>query len=903
MNRREFLIKSGALTAGCLAGGAIARAATSPAAHSRHPGQVAIICDPSDKTIDTPSARWAIGTLRDALTDRNIDASVCARIDEAPDGAFCIVATDGVSPFARDLGVAPAGQPEVFSLLSGRLGTHDVLVASGTDSRSLVYALTELADSVGLAADPIAALHLPLPVTERPANEVRGIVRAFASAQYDLAWYWDKAFWENYLSMLATHRFNRIQLAFGLGCDASENVSDSYLQFPYPFLVRVPDRSVEMINLSVDQRERNLEMLRFASDEAARRGLDFHLGLWTHSCAGMDSLGASHRIAGLTPANHAPYCGDALALVLKECPNIRGVTLRTGPKSGIPEGSRDFWATVLEGCKRAGRPLSIDLDPEGLDSLTLKAAQGTGMPVSISPKFWAEHLGLPYHQAAVRPQDLPARDRGTGLPARREGGPGSLTYSYGELFSEDRKYSVIHRIWPGTQRVLLWGDPLFAAAYSRAFCFCGGKGAEIFEPLSFKGRMGSGKNGGRGGYADASLRPPGGDFKKYDYTYRLWGRLLYNPDAQPDVWERQLNRDHGAAADEAGRALAQASRILPLVTTVHAPSVCASSYWPEMYANVPLVGASQEAYLDAPGPMRFGAVSPLDPQLFARVDDCAAALLQGRADSRYSPIEVAQRLEDLCQGALEGLAKVESATADRADPAYRRLVIDASVQAGLGWFFARKLRAAVLLAVYERTGAPEALSSSVASYRDARLAWARAAATAGRSYDEDMAFGQRWFQRGHWSDRLAAIDRDIAALTRAQPSPQAAALPPARLAALVRDALGSPRRSDAGVQHTPPSSFVRGKPVDLIVMQAIDQPAPRSGRLLYRHANQTEDWQAAEMRFEGAGCRALIPGVYTNSPYPLQYYFELKDGNDLPWLHPGLGPDLCRQPYFVVREA
>ncbi len=44
-----------------------------------------------------------------------------------------------------------------------------------------------------------------------------------------------------------------------------------------------------------------------------------------------------------------------------------------------------------------------------------------------------------------------------------------MRYSFGDLMREDRKYGVLHRVWPGTQRLLLWGDPLTAAAYSRAF--------------------------------------------------------------------------------------------------------------------------------------------------------------------------------------------------------------------------------------------------------------------------------------------------------------------------------------------------------------------------------------------------------------------------------------------------
>ena len=70
-----------------------------------------------------------------------------------------------------------------------------------------------------------------------------------------------------------------------------------------------------------------------------------------------------------------------------------------------------------------------------------------------------------------------------------------LRYGYGDLLREDRQWKVVHRIWPGTQRLLLWGDPEFAAGYSRAFGFCGSNGVEIMEPLSFKGRRGSGLRG------------------------------------------------------------------------------------------------------------------------------------------------------------------------------------------------------------------------------------------------------------------------------------------------------------------------------------------------------------------------------------------------------------------------
>ena len=49
--------------------------------------------------------------------------------------------------------------------------------------------------------------------------------------------------------------------------------------------------------------------------------------------------------------------------------------------------------------------------------------------------------------------------------------------------------------------------------------------------------------------------------------------------------------------------------------------------------------------------------------------------------------------------------------------------------------------------------------------------------------------------------------------------------------------------------------------------------------------------------------RAAIPAGYTRSPYPLQYYFELKTAPDPACLLPGFAANLSNQPYFVVRRA
>src|SRR5262249_3379424 len=156
--------------------------------------------------------------------------------------------------------------------------------------------------------------------------------------------------------------------------------------------------NVRAVPLPADEPQRNLEMLQFISQETARRGIHFQLGLWTHAYKWVDSPNANYVIEGLTPETHGPYCHEALATLLNACAAISGVTLRIHGESGIAEGSYDFWRTVFDGVVQSGRRVEIDLHAKGIDSKMIDLALATGMPVNVSPKFWAEHMGLGYIQ-------------------------------------------------------------------------------------------------------------------------------------------------------------------------------------------------------------------------------------------------------------------------------------------------------------------------------------------------------------------------------------------------------------------------------------------------------------------------------------------------------------------------
>ncbi len=478
---------------------------------------VALIIDPDDPVAAAVPVAWAIDQLAAALAVHGIGLRRIPHLDAALPGEICVAAAGPQADIAGQPAVPAA--PESLVLGTRIQDGRPVVDARGRDARGLVYALTELADRVRHASDWQDALQIAAPLAESPAAPLRSIARAFCSRTEDLAWFHDREMWCAYLDMLVTNRFNRFALTLGMQYNYpyhNQWISDTFLYFPYPFLVGVPGYDVHVPELPEAERAQNLASLCFIGAEAARRGLDFQLALWTHGYDFDAVPQATYNVRGITRDNHAPYCRDALALILKACPEITGITLRVHVEGGIAEGDYGFWGTLFEALPSAGRQIGIDLHAKGIDRVMIDTALATGMPVTISAKYTGEHMGLPYHQASIRAiEQTPRETVGTRM-AFSEGARRFMRYSYGDLLREDRRYGVLFRIWPGTQRILLWGDPALAAGYGHSAGLCGCLGVELCEPLFFAGRMGSAPPGLRFNYVDSSLRTSY-DWEKYLY--------------------------------------------------------------------------------------------------------------------------------------------------------------------------------------------------------------------------------------------------------------------------------------------------------------------------------------------------------------------------------------------------
>jgi hypothetical protein len=854
---------------------------------------IALIIDPGSVLTTSEPVEWAAEQFRRALTVKGIALSDTS-------STLTVIVSPVTAPLAKRFGNLPSiTRPETTALVPGNHNNAPAILVTGIDTRGIVYGLLELTERIRLNDNPFIALHLSAPVVEITPNRVRSVARAFLSEIEDKSWFYDRAFWTNYLDTLAFARFNRFNFALGFGYDFPRGVTGDYLHFPYPYLVEVPGFEQVSVEppLQHGERQRNLETLQYIAAETALRGLDFQLGIWTHVYEWTDSPNSDHHITGLTPEIHAIYCREALAAVLKACPQITGLTLRIHGESGIPEGSYPFWQTLFEAISGAGRVIEIDMHAKGLNQVMIDMAHKTGMPVKAGAKFWAEHQGLGYHQADIREAEYP-RKGVTGTFAVSSGERNFTRYGYGDFYGQRADIEILYRVWPGTQRHLLWGDPALASGYSRAANFCGAAGMELCEPLTFKGREGSGHPGGRDSYVDSSLANTNRDTNKFTITYLLWGRYLYNPDAAPEVHHRFFRKAFGRSGPPLEAALASSSRILPLITTAWLPSASNHSFWPELYSPISILPSTgKPLYGDSPVPHNVSAMSPLDPQLFSTIDQHAKDLVSGKKSARYSPGEVIEWLETMVRTSTSSLAAARAIGGSRAkSPEFRQVEEDILILNGLGLYYANLFRAALFFSIHEQTGDPAAAAQSLAAYRKARDAWATMAERADKIYATDISYGDIPIRRGNWARRLLEIDQDLAALEKHFGDN---AIQPSSTGKAIRPSTEASPRPKVVVEHTIPGTFRPGSDLHL----TITAPAIVTESILwYRHVNHGERWLSAPMQKTGNLHSVSVPGSYTNSLYPLQYYFELHTVNAAT-LHPSFNPTFSNQPYYAIMLA
>lgn len=808
---------------------------------------------------------WALGQFNRAISDANGSVT-----KHGPADTIVHVEKDGV------------GDREGFIFEPA----SDGLTIRAATPSGLAYGITELADRIRFGGLLPEALSIS---TEEhsPATPVRSVLRAFSSDALDLDWYRDRGFWTAYLDHLAENRINRLQLAFGMQYNYSHDpgVYDNYFTFAYPFLLDLQNWNVRAKGVDDHERRKNLEALKFASEQAAERGIEFFLGLWNHALSPELEPHENLRypVTGLAADDIADYSAQALEALLRECPDIAGVTFRVHYEGGVHETIRtSFWTKVFEGIAACGHPVKLDMHAKGVDEEILAAAHSALNDVTLSAKYWAEHAGLPYHQARVRDMERARPADTTSLAGVTQNTRRFTRYGYGDFLRNDSDTDLIFRIWPGTQRFLLWADSVLFAGYGRHATIGGAKGAELCEPLTFRGRKNTG-HGPRDLYIDPVLHQSASDdWRKYAHTYRLWGRLLYNPDAKPEEWRRSLRASYGASARAIEQSLSQAGRILPLTTVALGISASNNFWWPEVPTNLPLVPKPGSIYeFDTPEPFNWGAVSPFDPELFDTTDEYVTSIAEGRPTGKITPIHVACRLEQL---AAETLTAWEAA-GESENPDHRRARIDIFIVAQLGRMYASRLRAGVQLGLFGSDDDQARIAAMLRHLTAARDALAQVVEAAEGVYFRDLAFGDRPTERGHWRERLVQLDDELAELrTRFPDAGERVANDPV-----------PPREATHPVVLS--SEPAPGGGVGLRV-----DHVPDGGSVTFhaRPLNQGAEWLVRPATSSNGVSTCVIEGDEVDPAFAVQWYVSVHSPGSPPVNMPSIGEDLCATPYLIV---
>src|SRR5258706_3911970 len=261
VDRRQFLRRVGALAGAAAAVPLEGRSQGAAPGGPPGPTGVALLPSPAARAAAAGPAQWAAELLLETCRSRGLGARACRRVEDArPTELRILAAGSGTARAQEVLRKAGAGAPhtpESLALVPVRHGDGELLLASAPDALGLVYAFTELVDRIECAPDALAALRVAAPVADRPACLIRRVMRLFVTDVKDKSCWHDRSLWRHYVTILVTQRFNRINLALGLGSDFARQLRDTYSYLPYPFLDSVPAYNVLPFLLADRDRGRN----------------------------------------------------------------------------------------------------------------------------------------------------------------------------------------------------------------------------------------------------------------------------------------------------------------------------------------------------------------------------------------------------------------------------------------------------------------------------------------------------------------------------------------------------------------------------------------------------------------------------------------------------------------------
>ncbi|GHT56515.1 hypothetical protein FACS1894109_05710 [Spirochaetia bacterium] len=592
------------------------------------------------------------------------------------------------------------------------------------------------------------------------------------------------------------------------------------------------------------------------------------------------------------------YCYDELKSLITAVPEIDIVQFRVNHESGVGNqvSAADFWNhctdAVADCAAETGRPLVLDLRAKGLTDAMIAHAFSRGLPVEVPTKYWCEHAALPYHITAMRSEEL----------AKLDNLNHSRRYSYADMLRKPRFYDVIYRLWNyGSTNLFLWGDADYARRFSLSCSLSGSGGFQINTPLSLKyGHELSHKNPWSTFIKD-ELRFGKWEDERFWMWYTAFGRLGYNPDADPRIWKDEFFQRFGAAGESLEKALAAASKIVPLVTAIHMPVHPSLRYWTEMNTGWALFAENnlnKSTDYDFAKEISYGSTEPSDHALFYGIDEYVNDLNSGTLSGKYSPLQTAAWLEGMAAETERFLGAALLFVKNR-EAEFLSMQLDLAMLCDFARYHAGKIRAACALAHWRAAKEGGRLSDAALLLDSAIEHWQALAKKGNENYYHDLNFSSAGSgaRRGTWADltpELLADKNTLCKLLNANGINVKGKLNNSYLPACL------------SVEHNQlwasfPETAAVGSPLEIVLIAAAFGETEAAPVLHYRHTNQTEGlFLTMEMKRGTKNYTAVIPAEYILPEWDLQIYITVQGKKGDCVMFPGIYHPVYPFPYHVI---
>ena len=752
-----------------------------------------------------------------------------------------------------------------------------VFAIAGSDERGLMYAELDVADRIGWATNADFLLSEVRDTVEKPDVATRGMTLFTMNRAYWESRFYDEAYWQRYLDLLAQDRFNSLVVVFGYE-------DGGFLAPCYPYFFDAPEfPEVKMAGINAGQQKQNVEALKRIIVMAHARGISFTVGIWEHiyrgnkhgQGGGMPDANAGLTqptpglVWGMNAENLIPYTQAAMKQFLKTFPEIDGIQFRMHDESGLDISEQGaFWKAMFQTIMETAPKMPLDLRAKGLTAGEIQSALDSGVNFRISTKYWMEQMGLPFHPTHINPADQNNRRHG-----------------YADLLVYPNKYQMNCQLWNGgTSRILLCGDPDYVRRFVESTHLYDGDNFSVDEPLATK------MEAQPFDMKPFDLLKPSAryydyEFERYWHFYQVFGRIGYNTNASPEIWDREFENRFGPDSGPIlENVLHQASWILP--------RIIASSY---PYTAFPMTAAwAEKQHLgDLP---TFARATLSDVQLFENFDEEAQLLIENGETAKVRPQETSRWFAQTADDVSAQITEAEKKIGTHRSKEFDSTIIDLKILAGLARYHSERIPAAVSYRLFVRTKDVRALDDAIAYERNAIAAWRQIVNAAGDTYASNLMFGARSRNLcGNWNDELTSLETGLVKLeAERENAPTNAVITPSPHYLAATNNFEAPI-----IFHQPILTAPVLKP--LTITAKVNSPAGiKWVQVLYRSVNQTKNYETVTMKpiDEKGTYEAVIPADKIVPQFDFMYFIQAMDNNH----HGTMFPDFNKQtPYFVVR--